>query len=953
MYTRHPEALHAQVEKDWAAYLEAAQAQRIAPPRHPEAVGNIKRVWSLSDFVARNCIRHPALLQELLRSGDLLLSYPASWFPELVTQTLRSTRNAEELARVLRELRRREMTRIAWRDLSGWATLEETLRDLSLLAEHLLTAALERLYQWQCRALGTPWDAQRRHKQSLTVLAMGKLGAGELNFSSDIDLIFCYPEEGETRGRRPSLSNAEFFTRLGQDLINILNNHTADGWVYRVDMRLRPYGNSGPLVMSFDALEAYYQSQGREWERYAMIKARPIGGDPGQGSRLMEMLRPFVYRHYIDFSALESLRDMKALINREVARKELQENIKTGPGGIREIEFIGQAFQLIRGGREPALRIRPILQVLHGLGREGHLPETVCQDLAGAYVFLRRVENRLQEWADEQTHLLPADAAGRCRLAFAMGFRDWRGFLKRLDQHRKRVHSHFEQVFEAPQLGSVSTAGAARASSLDKLWQDSTREETSLQALKEAGFTDPAEALRRIVALQRCHACRALSARGRQRLDQLMPLLLHAVSLSENPDTTLVRVLDLIEAVARRTAYLALLNENPMVLSQLVRLCAASPWISEMLARHPVLLDELLDPRTLYTPLDREALRQELQTLLARIPPHDEEQQLDTLRYFKQINILRVAAADVTDILPLMVVSDHLTEIAEVILAQVLILARQQLQDKKKRRPQRDNGFGVIGYGKLGGIEMGYGSDLDLVFLHKARNAFEQAWFARLGQRVIHILNTHTSAGVLYEVDMRLRPSGASGLLVSPLDAFGRYQEEEAWTWEHQALVRARFICGDPRIESGFNETRASVLRRRREPGGLRRDVIDMRQRMRDEFCRPRAGTFDIKHDPGGLADIEFIVQFGVLCWAHDHPELTAYTDNIRLLENFGRLGLMPDNEALSLGQAYQDYRKTIHRLVLQEQPAIVDAAKFRKERQLVTSAWQRLLSDSSPAKGN
>ena len=428
-----------------------------------------------------------------------------------------------------------------------------------------------------------------------------------------------------------------------------------------------------------------------------------------------------------------------------------------------------------------------------------------------------------------------------------------------------------------------------------------------------------------------------------------MPLLLRAVSLSHLPDTTLARVLDLIEAIARRTAYLALLNENPMVLSQLVRLCAASPWISDTLTRHPVLLDELVDPRTLYSPLDREELRHELETLLARVPPRDQEQQLDTLRYFKQINMLRVAAADVTDILPLMVVSDHLTGIAEVILHQVLVLARQQLRERKKHpSSQGDGRFGIIGYGKLGGIEMSYGSDLDLVFLHNARNAAEQAYFARLGQRVIHILSTHTPGGVLYEVDMRLRPSGASGLLVSPLEAFSRYQEEEAWTWEHQALVRARFVAGDPRIGQRFDEIRAKVLRLPRNPGELRREVRDMRQRMREELSRPRPGRFDIKHDTGGLADIEFLVQFGVLRWAHDHPELTTYTDNVRLLADFGRLGLMPEKEACLLSQAYQDYRKTIHRLVLQELPAIVDEKQFREERRLVGAAWKRLLGDYS-----
>ncbi len=952
-----PAPLRSQVEKDWEAYSRAAREQNVTVPDHPELLANLFLVWSLSEFVAQNCSRYPEMLSELLCSGDLLLAYPEHHYHQLIHQSICKADSEVNLARTLRQIRRREMTRIAWRDLSGWAPLQETLRDLSLLAEHLISATLDRLYLWQCKLLGTPWDEQRQRKQSLVVLAMGKLGAGELNFSSDIDLIFCYPDDGETRGKRPYISTTAFFTQLGQDLINILSSHTEDGWVYRVDMRLRPYGSSGPLVMSFDALEEYYQSQGREWERYAMIKARPVGSDLQQNSRLIEMLKPFIYRRYLDFSVLESLREMKIMINREVAKKELQENIKTGPGGIREIEFIGQVFQLIRGGREPGLQISGILQVLERLTQDGHLPEHVSQDLAHAYQFLRRTENRLQAWADEQVHHLPDGKVDQYRLALSMGYRDWTDFVHQLDYHRNHVQSHFEQVFEAPQL-SVSNPGKNdNHYFLNSVWQGSVSEEEANQMLLDAGFSDSAESLRRIHALQQSHACRALSAQGRQRLDRLMPLLLHAASVSSAPDTTLIRLLDLIEAITRRTAYLSLLSENPLVLSQLVKLCAASPWISEMLTRHPVLLDELLDPRTLYAPLDRAALHNELQMLLERIPRQDHEQQLDTLRYFKQVNILRVATADVMDIIPLMVVSDHLTEIAEVTLTHVLSLAEQQLLDRKKIAPRGGAGkksgahfnkikFGIIGYGKLGGIEMGYGSDLDLVFLHQARTTAEQEHYIRLGQRIIHILNTHTAAGVLYEVDMRLRPSGASGLLVSPIDAFYRYQEKEAWTWEHQALVRARFINGNPAIAQQFDDIRSTVLTHQRDPNSLRRDVNEMRQRMRDEFSHPRPGLFDIKHDHGGLADIEFIVQYGVLRWAHDHPKLIAHTDNVRLLEDFGRLGLMPGTETRHLSKTYRDYRKAIHRLVLQEQTAIIEDMAFKKDRQMVRTIWKKMLSD-------
>ncbi|MFQ5488157.1 MAG: bifunctional [glutamate--ammonia ligase]-adenylyl-L-tyrosine phosphorylase/[glutamate--ammonia-ligase] adenylyltransferase, partial [Gammaproteobacteria bacterium] len=665
-----PPALSSQVEHAWEQYLTAAREQGIEPPRSTELLRVLYRVWGYSEFIARSCIGQPALLPGLLHSGDLLRDYAPTTYQQQLATALRSVKDEEALGSSLRQIRQREMVRIAWRDLAGWADLAETLRDLSLLAEAVITAALERLHHWQCRALGTPYDESGKQAQQLVVLAMGKLGAQELNFSSDVDLIFAYPSSGETRGRRPRLSNEEFFVRLGQRLITLLDTPTAGGRVYRVDMRLRPYGNSGPLAMSFDALEEYYQSQGREWERYAMIKARPVAGDLAAGEQLLALLQPFVYRRYLDYNALAALREMKAMINREVSRKSLQDNIKIGPGGIREIEFTGQVFQLIRGGREPALRAQGILEVLRRLGAGGHLPPHAVSNLSAAYVFLRRTENRLQAYGDRQTHTLPRDEEARQRLALSMNFPQWPAFASCLARHRRRVHEHFEAVFASPQ-GEDRTApgtdtGTDTADRPGDIWLQPMDETEAQACLVQAGFADGAEALRRIRLLRDSYACRALSNEGRRRLDRLMPLLLTAVAATPQPDRTLPRLLDLIEAVARRTTYLALLEENPMALSQLVRLCAASPWIAQMLRDHPLLLDELLDPRSLYAPLQRAALEQQLEALLARIPSDDQEQQLETLRYFKQANVLRVAAADLMEIMPLMAVSDHLTAIAEV-----------------------------------------------------------------------------------------------------------------------------------------------------------------------------------------------------------------------------------------------------------------------------------------------
>jgi len=945
-----PPALITQVEHAWEQYLVAAREQGSEAPRSSELLRVLYRVWSYSEFIARSCIGRPALLPDLLHSGDLLRDYgPATYSRQLAT-ALRGIKDEQALGSALRHIRQREMVRIAWRDLAGWADLAETLQDLSLLAEAIIAATLERLHHWQCRALGTPYDESGKQPQQMVVLAMGKLGARELNFSSDVDLIFAYPAAGETRGRRPRLSNEEFFIHLGQRLITLLDTPTAEGRVYRVDMRLRPYGNSGPLAMSFDALEEYYQSQGREWERYAMIKARPMAGDLAAGEQLLALLRPFVYRRYLDYNALAALREMKAMINREVSRKSLQDNIKIGPGGIREIEFIGQVFQLIRGGREPALRVRGILEVLRRLGAAGHLPAHAVANLSAAYVFLRRTENRLQAYADRQTHVLPRDEEGRQRLALSMGFSHWPDFESRLAHHRHRVREHFEEVFASPQ-GEDSTARETdTGTGLGAVWLQSLSEAEAQAYLAQAGFTDAAEALRRIHLLRDSYACRALSHEGRSRLDRLMPLLLAAVAATSQPDLTLPRLLDLIEAVARRTTYLALLEENPMALSQLVRLCAASPWIAQMLRDHPLLLDELLDPRSLYAPLERAALEQELEALLARIPCDDQEQQLETLRYFKQANVLRVAAADLMEVMPLMEVSDHLTAIAEVALHHVLQLAVQHLRKRHRSRGEHGLGFAIIGYGKLGGIELGYGSDLDLVFLHEAGRGGSRTFYFRLGQRIIHMLNAHTPSGVLYEVDMRLRPSGASGLLVSSLDAFAHYQAHEAWTWEHQALVRARFITGDPAIGRRFTELRHQILTRHREPQTLKREVVQMRERMREELARSRRGHFDVKQGRGGLADIEFIVQYGVLQWAHRHPDLTRWTDNLRLLADFARHRLLKKADVRALSKAYQDYRQAIHRLALQEQPAIVDENEFRDHRQRVTAIWDSLLGWSGNA---
>ncbi len=908
------------------------------------------QVWEGSDFVAQFCLKQPQQLVQLQRSGVLMARYADGEMARLLGERLAGVADETALHRELRRFRNEQMVRIIWRDLTRTAPLEETLEDLSALADACVSQALSLLYDWMTGKQGTPRNAAGE-QQRLVVLGMGKLGARELNLSSDIDLIFAYPEPGETDGPRPT-SNEQFFIRLCQQLVKALNSQTADGFVFRVDARLRPFGDAGALAFSFDAMETYYQSHAREWERYAMIKARVVAGDAAAGREIMEMLQPFIYRRYLDFGAIESIRDMKRLISRELKRKGMADNVKLGPGGIREIEFIGQAFQLIRGGREPELQIRPILPVLQVLGEKQQLSPEEVAELTEAYRFLRLVENRIQAWKDRQIHLLPESATGRLRIARSMGFEDWDQFLVVLEQHRARVQDHFDNVFALSE--EVTTD-----SPLQAVWGQELDDEQAIGALEQAGYTDGAAIVARLDSFRQGHACRSLGTRGRHRMEQLMPVLLESVGQSPVPDVALERILRIVESIARRTSYLALLVENPTALTQLVRLVSISPWIAQQVARHPLLLDEMLDPRRLYTPLKRERLELELETTLAAVDEDDQEQQMERMRQFTQSNMLRVAAADLTGGIPLMVVSDYLTEIAETVTCKVMEQAWDHMVARYGRPSSArgdGNGFAVIGYGKLGGIELGYGSDLDMVFLHGNDNpnlmtdgerpVANDLFYARMGQRMIHMYTTRTPAGILYEVDMRLRPNGNSGMLVSSLDAFEEYQRNAAWTWEHQALLRARPVAGDPAVIERFQRIRREVLSRERDGGKLQADVRAMREKMRGSLDKSNDHQFDIKQGVGGIADIEFMVQYSVLRWANKHPDLLDWTDNIRLLESLARHHLFKGEVAERLAENYRALRAVYHRKSLSELPGVVGADELQPEREAVQALWQTLMVD-------
>ncbi len=945
-----PEALRPAVDRAFQAFVDAGGEL----PGDPELHSELAQVWATSRFVAESCVRTPELLTELVGSGDLTRAYAKDELAHRAGEACAGAHDDEALGQALRRLRRREMVRIAWRDLAGSADLDETLADLSALAGACLDTALERLHAWQVDQWGTP-RTTAGEPQQMVVLGMGKLGARELNFSSDIDLIFAYPEYHDDPGCKVGCEH--FFQRLGQRLIQALDTATADGFVFRVDMRLRPYGSSGPLAMCFDALEEYYQTQGREWERYALIKARPVAGDLEAGASLIELLRPFIYRRYVDFGVFESLREMKAMINSEVRRKGMEQNVKLGSGGIREVEFVGQAFQLVHGGREPTLRQRGILDVLAALAELGQLPEHAVIRLSEAYIFLRRVENRLQAYDDRQTHDLPDDDLDRLRLAVAMGCPDWEVFSGLLEHHRTRVQGDFEQLFALPQ---AEASDEPEEHDLAAVWHGTLDDAVAEAVLEEAGFDQSQAASDLLKQLRESRACRAQSTHGQKRLQRLMPLLLAAIGGTAAPTECLRRLLPLLETVSRRSAYIALLVENPMALSQLVRLVSASVWIALRLTQYPLLLDELLDPRTLYKPPDRAGLEAELTTRLAAVDGDDLDQQMEALRHFKRANVLRVAAAEVVEAIPLMVVSDHLTWIAETVLGAVhkivwdALVRRHGVPECTVDGARREAGFGTIAYGKLGGIELSYVSDLDIVFLHDseggqqvtngAKEVDNEVFFARMAQRVIHILTTLTASGELYPVDTRLRPSGASGLMVSSLEAFAAYQRGEAWTWERQALVRARPVAGSATVAERFQDIRTEILSETRDPEVLRAEVRDMRRRMREQLAASEPGQFDLKQDSGGIADIEFMVQYGALAWAHDHPSLLAWTDNIRLLETMEHEGLLPSADATLLGDAYRAFRAAGHRCALQDAPAQVDADEFAELCAGVGTVWQRLM---------
>jgi [glutamine synthetase] adenylyltransferase / [glutamine synthetase]-adenylyl-L-tyrosine phosphorylase len=913
----------------------------------------------MSDFVAHALARDPQLLATLIASGDLERALAAGDFA-LRAPALATEQPEAQVMALLRRWRRRELTRIAWRDLTAAADLRNTLIELSAFADAAINAALAYARALLVGRYGEPRGADGA-VQPLVVIGMGKLGGGELNFSSDVDLVLLFPEHGDTDGTR-SISNEEFFTRLGQTLARLLETPTADGFVLRVDLRLRPFGDSGPLVASFASFEDYLPRHGRDWERYAYVKARPVSAAARYAEVEAAAVRPFVYRRYLDYGVFESLREMKALIEREIERRELADHVKSGPGGIREIEFVVQALQLTRGGRDRRLQTPSLFEALAHLDEARLLPPAAVAQLTDAYVFLRRLENRLQMLADAQVHRLPAQPLERERIALAMGARDWPALVHELDGHRECVSRQFRLVV----FGGGDGARDAVRIDLGRFWDTQAETAALIASLEAAGFRDSAEVARLLLELRASALVRKLDEPGRRRLQALLPVLLADIAASSAQLAVLRRVLSIIEATGKRSAYFALLQENGAARARLVELCRHGDFLAAQIAAHPLLLDELIDERLLTQRPTRAAFAQELELRMQQLTEEDPEQQVEALRQFQRAALFRVAVADLTGVLPLMLVSDRLTDIAELIIERAMQLGWRQITAQfgvpscGEGSARRAVNICAVGYGKLGGMELGYASDLDLVFLHDslgerqetagAKPIDNQLFFVRLAQRIVHLLTMHSAAGRLYEVDVRLRPSGKGGLLVTSIEAFADYQRAEAWTWEHQALLHARAVAGAPSLSARFEAVRLEILADHVRRADLREQVRGMRERMRREHTRADRTLFDIKRDEGGIADIEFLAQYWALRWARDFPPVALFADTIRQLESVASADLVPQASVDVLTAAYREYRAATHRLFLEGAPQVVPAAQFADTRAAVTALWKLTMEDAPGA---
>ena len=900
----------------------AGRALRVATQTGLDLPPEARWVLGLSDFAAKVAESQRDWFAAAL-AAETFAGPPDATSLETELAAVAESQDMDSLKRTLRLVRNRRQFWIVWRHLLGLGSLEETVGALSCMADKLIDAALAVVERWQRERHGEPVGAASQEPQRLFVLALGKLGGQELNLSSDIDLTFGYPEPGQTAD---GLSNQRFFMGVGQRLIEALHKVTEDGFAFRVDMRLRPYGDSGALVMHSGAMEQYYEAEGRNWERFAFIKARACAGDLAAGNAFLESIRPFIYRRYLDFGAIEAMREMKAL---RVHDRRYADDLKRGAGGIRDAEFAVQAQQLVRGGREPPLQEPSFLKALAEIESLGVFAPDEAAQLGQAYRFLRHSEHSVQAEGDQQGQRLPATDLSRLRLALSLGYPSYDAYLSVLAGHRANVEALFERVLQVGDTEFDLDLWALRGDPL---------------SLARAGFGDGASASEMLLELAAAQARPAVGEESRQRLDELMPPLLHRIGLTPDAAEVLKRVAPVLRTVLRRSTYLVLLREHPEVVERLLGLVGASQWVADRIQQRPMLLNLLLEGTPVQLALDRQALVDALGERLAA--GQDEEAVLEELRAFKEQHVFRVAAAETLGVLPLMHVSDYLTHLAEAILEHTLKWAWGQCAAQQgggvggDRRP-----FIVVGYGKLGGVELGPGSDLDLVFLHDL--PLSQSRFVhRLAQKLLHCLTAPTYLGPLYEIDMRLRPSGNAGTMVSSLRAFEDYQRNRAWVWEHQALVRARAVAGDAELVQRFEEVRVNLLRQQRDRDDLRSAIIKMRQRMADHQGKDE----DLKSGFGGIVDIEFMVQYLVLAYAHREPSLAVHSDNVRILEAAAETGLLAPGDAESLTRAYLALRAQRHRNVLDLGDRGGADTAMAAHRGAVGRVWEQLFGASRVA---
>ncbi len=1002
MQSQCPQGLQTQALDEQVAAIRSAC--QIADNENDAAGEALLDEWLLpicavSPYMARTLTQFPDILPRLLRSGSLLhTSHGDSSrvntvgvntsdkgildidFAHLRTELEQDYQQAFEVASshdandvealqqsVLRQYRHRHMVRILWRDLTEASALEVTLKELSLLAQCCVSVA----DQWSHDALvtryGKPCDQDGR-EQRLIIIGMGKLGGYELNVSSDIDLIYLFGSSGCTEviaERQKSIDNADFFRRCAQRLGKLLDSVTAEGFVYRVDTRLRPFGESGPLVMNLDGLENYYLTQARDWERYAMIKGRALCGNSDDIKALEQLVQPFVYRRYLDYNAFESLRDLKRKIALSLLQKAMMDNIKLGPGGIREIEFIGQAFQLVRGGRESRLRIRPILQVLKQLVPLQLMAQPEVDGLVAAYQYLRLVENAVQMMRDEQVHCLPDDELDRQRLLCIVGEADWSVFKDKLAAHQAHVSRCFAELFESGEedASNDNAQEVVELNAARDIWAalcaEAVSDDDKRALLADLGYESDEALMVIINSLTAGSFYQRMAAESQQRVERVMPLILNLAKDTSVPGESLGRMLTLVKAVAGRSGYLQVLCDQPDALKHLVNLFSKSRWLAKFVASQPMVIDELLTNAALHT--DAEGVFTETRELVERLRSCDLDVQMDSMRHYRQAREMRIACAQLDGSLTLMQVSDQLSWLAESIIAGVISLVSTPLHERFGHPGYNDGDVrksshvGVLAYGKLGGLELGFSSDLDLVFVHDSTGTAQHTdgdksvdnglYYAKLAQKFVHFMGTNTPAGMLYEIDLRLRPNGSSGVLVTGIGTFADYQQSNAWTWEHQALMRARLVYGVESLRERFDEIRQQVLARQRPVDELRQEVADMRERMRSALGNTHPEQMHLKQDAGGIADIEFIVQYLVLAYSREHPVLLMFTDNIRVLETVEKLYLIPEADARVLRTSYLNLRERLHRRALDEASALVPLdAELQALREAVTGIRIRIL---------